>query len=171
MNSKYEFSQDAIDNFMFIHAYWKNSCDGINAAPENKWGYKRGDIPFIDYLCEDKSKYLKASEGISYITNKPLYDPDNDFLIGNSGGILMNIDFIVINIERLSKLLILLMNMVRIVIMTLVLRLMNHFGKEKHLVVRKVFLLKLNFIIKIFLSSLMLILLMKNVKVYFNLYV
>lgn len=103
MNSKYEFSQDAIDNFMFIHAYWKNSCDGINAAPKNKWGYKRGDIPFIDYLCEDKSKYLKASEGISYITNKPLYDPDNDFLIGNSGGILMNIDFIVINIERLSK--------------------------------------------------------------------
>lgn len=103
MNSKYEFSQDAIDNFMFIHAYWKNSCDGINAAPENKWGYKRGDIPFIDYLCEDKSKYPKASEGISYITNKPLYDPDNDFLIGNSGGILMNINFIVINIERLSK--------------------------------------------------------------------
>lgn len=103
MNSKYEFSQDAIDNFMFIHAYWKNSCDGINAAPENKWGYKRGDIPFIDYLCEDKSKYPKASKGISYITNKPLYDPDNDFLIGKSGGILMNIDFIVINIERLSK--------------------------------------------------------------------
>lgn len=103
MNSKYEFSQDAIDNFMFIHAYWKNSCNGINTAPENKWGYKRGDIPFIDYLCEDKSKYPKASEGISYITNKPLYDPDNDFLIGNSGGILMNIDFIVINIERLSK--------------------------------------------------------------------
>lgn len=103
MNGKYEFSQDAIDNFMFIHAYWKNSCDGINAAPENKWCYKRGDIPFIDYLCEDKSKYPKASEGISYITNKPLYDPDNDFLIGNSGGILMNIDFIVINIERLSK--------------------------------------------------------------------
>lgn len=103
MNSKYKFSQDAIDNFMFIHAYWKNSCDGINAAPENKWGYKRGDIPFIDYLCEDKSKYPKASEGTSYITNKPLYDPDNDFLIGNSGGILMNIDFIVINIERLSK--------------------------------------------------------------------
>lgn len=103
MNGKYEFSQDAIDNFMFIHAYWKNSCNGINAAPENKWDYKRGDIPFIDYLCEDKSKYPKASEGISYITNKPLYDPDNDFLIGNSGGILMNIDFIVINIERLSK--------------------------------------------------------------------
>ena len=103
MNSKYEFSQDAIDNFMFIHDYWKNSCDGINAAPENKWGYKCGDIPFIDYLCEDKSKYPKASEGISYITNKPLYDPDDDFLLGNSGGILMNINFIVINIERLSR--------------------------------------------------------------------
>ena len=103
MNSKYEFSQDAIDNFMFIHDYWKNSCNGINAAPENKWGYKRGDIPFIDYLCEDKSKYPKASTGVSYITNKALYDPDDDFLIGNSGGILMNINFIVINIERLSK--------------------------------------------------------------------
>lgn len=103
MDSKYEFSQDAIDNFMFIHDYWKNSCNGINAAPENKWGYKRGDIPFIDYLCEDKSKYPKASTGVSYITNKALYDPDDDFLIGNSGGILMNINFIVINIERLSK--------------------------------------------------------------------
>lgn len=103
MDSKYEFSQDAIDNFMFIHDYWKNSCNGINAAPENKWGYKRGDIPFIDYLCEDKSKYPKASTGVSYITNKGLYDPDDDFLIGNSGGILMNINFIVINIERLSK--------------------------------------------------------------------
>lgn len=103
MDSKYKFSQDAIDNFMFIHDYWKNSCEGINAAPENKWDYKRGDIPFIDYLCEDKSKYPKASESVSYITNKPLFDPDNDFLIGNSGGILMNIDFIVINIERLSR--------------------------------------------------------------------
>lgn len=103
MDSKYEFSQDAIDNFMFIHDYWKNSCNGINAAPENKWGYKRGDIPFIDYLCEDKSKYPKASTGVSYITNKALCDPDDDFLIGNSGGILMNINFIVINIERLSK--------------------------------------------------------------------
>mgnify|MGYP004657254545 CR=1 FL=1 len=103
MDSKYEFSQDAIDNFMFIHDYWKNSCNGINAVPENKWGYKRGDIPFIDYLCEDKSKYPKASTGVSYITNKALYDPDDDFLIGNSGGILMNINFIVINIERLSK--------------------------------------------------------------------
>ena len=48
-------------------------------------------------------KYNNKSASISYITNKPLYDLDNDFLIGNSGGILMNIDFIVINIERLSK--------------------------------------------------------------------
>ena len=59
MNSKYKFSQDAIDNFMFINAYWKNSCDGINAAPENKWGYKRGDIPFIDYLCKIKVNIRK----------------------------------------------------------------------------------------------------------------
>lgn len=103
MNSKYEFSQEAIDNFLFIHDCWKNSCEGINCVPENKWGYIKGDIPFIDYLYEDKSKYPKASEGINYITNKPLIDPDNDFLIGNSGGILMNINFIVIDIEKLCK--------------------------------------------------------------------
>lgn len=103
MNSKkYKFSQEAIDNFMFIHDYWKNNCDGIHTPPENKWGYKRGDSPFIDYICEDKSRYSPASESTSYITGKPLIDNDNDFLIGGSGGLLMKIDFIVININRLS---------------------------------------------------------------------
>lgn len=103
MNSKkYKFSQEAIDNFMFIHDYWKNNCDGIHTPPENKWGYKRGDSPFIDYICEDKRRYSPASEATSYITGKPLIDNDNDFLIGGSGGLLMKIDFIVINIDRLS---------------------------------------------------------------------
>lgn len=103
MNSKkYKFSQEAIDNFMFIHDYWKNNCDGIHTPPENKWGYKRGDSPFIDYICEDKRRYSPASEATSYITGKPLIDNDNDFLIGGSGGLLMKIDFIVININRLS---------------------------------------------------------------------
>lgn len=103
MNSKYKFSQDAIDNFMFIYQYWKNNCEGNHVAPENKWGYKKGDSPFIDFICEDKSQYAPASEGVSYITGKPLIDKDNDFLLGRSGGILMKIDFIVIDIERLSK--------------------------------------------------------------------
>lgn len=103
MNSKkYKFSQEAIDNFMFIHDYWKNNCDGIHTPPENKWGYKRGDSPFIDYICEDKRRYSPASEATSYITGKPLIDNDNDFLIGGSGGLLMKIDFIVIDINRLS---------------------------------------------------------------------
>ena len=103
MNSKYKFSQDAIDNFMFIYQYWKNNCEGNHVAPENKWGYKKGDSPFIDFICEDKSQYAPASEGVSYITGKPLIDKDNDFLLGRSGGILMKMDFIVIDIERLSK--------------------------------------------------------------------
>ena len=58
----------------------------------------------IEKIKNDIETFLKDSmehqnKHIDYI----LYDPDNDFLIGNSGGILMNIDFIVINIERLSK--------------------------------------------------------------------
>lgn len=103
MKSEYSFTQDAIDNFMFIYKYWDNRRKGINEAPENKWGYKKGDSPFIDYICEDKSQYPKASTDVSYITGKPLIDLDDDFLIGKSGGLLMNINFIVIDIARLSK--------------------------------------------------------------------
>lgn len=40
--------------------------------------------PFLDYINEDKSKYPSASS-MGYV------DPDNDFLIGESGGFLMNI--------------------------------------------------------------------------------
>ena len=43
------------------------------------------DYPFLDYIKEDKSKYKKASDA-GYV------DPDNLFLIGESGGFLMNID-------------------------------------------------------------------------------
>lgn len=41
--------------------------------------------PFLDYINEDKSKYRTATEA-GYI------DPDNLFLIGDSGGFLLNID-------------------------------------------------------------------------------
>ena len=52
---------------------------------------------FIDYILEDKRQYplscdtLNPKLGINYI------DPDNDFRIGKSGGLLMNMDFIFIN--------------------------------------------------------------------------
>lgn len=40
--------------------------------------------PFLDYINEDKSQYKTASE-CGFV------DPDNDFLIGDSGGFLLNI--------------------------------------------------------------------------------
>jgi hypothetical protein len=46
--------------------------------------------PFIDYAFEDKSSYPLASSA-GYV------DQDNDFLIGNSGGFLMKMDFIFVN--------------------------------------------------------------------------
>ena len=42
------------------------------------------DYPFLRYINEDKSKYKTAREA-GYI------DPYDDFLIGDSGGFLMNI--------------------------------------------------------------------------------
>jgi len=44
------------------------------------------EIPYINYVFEDKSKYPTAA-------SKGYYDPDNDFLVGNSTGFLMNINF------------------------------------------------------------------------------
>ena len=52
--------------------------------------------PFISYCLEDKSRFKKASE-CGYI------DPDDDFLIGDSGGILMNISYSFINTNLLSE--------------------------------------------------------------------
>ena len=53
----------------------------------------RGKLPFIDYVYEDKSEYKFAKDGVNYVTRKPYLDRDNDFKIGRSGGLLMNIDF------------------------------------------------------------------------------
>ena len=41
--------------------------------------------PFLDYILEDKSRYKKASEA-------GYNDPYDLFLIGDSGGFLMNIN-------------------------------------------------------------------------------
>jgi hypothetical protein len=50
---------------------------------------------FISFIREDKSRYKTATE-CGFV------DPDNDFLIGESGGFLFNIDFIFINTELFS---------------------------------------------------------------------
>jgi hypothetical protein len=54
------------------------------------------DYEFFNYICEDKAKYLTASED-GYV------DPDNDFLIGESGGFLLNIDFVVVNTNLFNR--------------------------------------------------------------------
>lgn len=51
---------------------------------------------FIDYIREDKSKYQTA-------TAAGYYDPDDDFLVGESGGFLMNISFTFANTYLLSE--------------------------------------------------------------------
>ena len=74
---------------------------------KENWGYVVGDkdksLPFIDYILEDKSKYTKASDTINPTTNKPYVDLDNDFLIGHSGGFLMNIDYIFIDTHLFTE--------------------------------------------------------------------
>lgn len=58
---------------------------------------KMDSLPFIDYIKSDKSKYPFASTQINPDTRKEYIDSYNDFLIGESGGFLMNISFKFIN--------------------------------------------------------------------------
>lgn len=44
------------------------------------------EIPFVNYVFEDKSGYKTASDA-------GFHDPDGDFLVGESGGFLLNINF------------------------------------------------------------------------------
>lgn len=55
---------------------------------------KSSTLPFIDYINEDKSKYTTAVEA-------GYHDPDGDFLVGDSGGFLFNIDFVYVNTHLL----------------------------------------------------------------------
>ncbi len=57
--------------------------------------YSPGLLSFIDYVYEDKSKYEPASS--KYL------DTDNDFVIGLSGGLLMNISFCFVNTNKFSR--------------------------------------------------------------------
>ena len=43
------------------------------------------DYPFLKYIKEDKSRYTHAKDA-------GFIDPDDDFLIGDSGGFLLNIN-------------------------------------------------------------------------------
>lgn len=70
---------------------------------DNRYGYETSRSPFIDYILEDKESYKPLSSSICRFTGKPWIDRDNDFLIGESGGVLMKIDFIFVGIEIFSR--------------------------------------------------------------------
>lgn len=70
---------------------------------DNRYGYETGRSPFIDYILEDKESYKPLSSSICRFTGKSWIDRDNDFLIGESGGILMKIDFIFVGTEIFSR--------------------------------------------------------------------
>lgn len=74
-----------------------------NLKMENKWGYAQGMSPFIDYIVEDKSKYPHLKDTINPITGRNWVDRDDDFRVGDSGGVLMNIDFVFVNTEVFSR--------------------------------------------------------------------
>lgn len=74
-----------------------------HCSKDNRYGYETGKNPFIDYIVEDKSMYKPLSSTICRFTNKPWIDRDSDFLIGDSGGILMKMDFVFIGTEIFSK--------------------------------------------------------------------
>jgi hypothetical protein len=58
--------------------------------------YIPGLHPFIDYIFEDKTHYTSA-------TSKNYTDLDDDFLVGDSGGFLMKIDFIFVNTYHFTQ--------------------------------------------------------------------
>lgn len=70
---------------------------------DNRYGYEIGRSPFIDYILEDKESYKPLSSNICRFTGKPWIDRDNDFLIGESGGVLMKIDFVFVGTEIFSR--------------------------------------------------------------------
>lgn len=70
---------------------------------DNRYGYETGRSPFIDYILEDKENYKPLSSSICRFTGKPWIDRDNDFLIGESGGVLMKINFVFVGTEIFSR--------------------------------------------------------------------
>lgn len=70
---------------------------------DNRYSYETGRSPFIDYILEDKESYKPLSSSICRFTGKPWIDRDNDFLIGESSGVLMKIDFVFVGTEIFSR--------------------------------------------------------------------
>lgn len=56
-------------------------------------------LPFINYILEDKSSYPLASTKYNENINRNYIDNDNDFIIGNSGGFLLNWNFVFVNTD------------------------------------------------------------------------
>jgi len=77
--------------------------DFINSNFNYEVGVKGKSLPCIDYMLEDKSTYIKASDTFNKHTRTNYSDDDNDFLIGNSEGFLLNVDFIFINTHKFSQ--------------------------------------------------------------------
>lgn len=75
----------------------------LNHLIDNPYNYKKGDLPFIDYILSDKSEYKPLSDFININTGKNWIDNDGDFLIGDSGGVLMKIDFVFVNTSIFSR--------------------------------------------------------------------
>lgn len=81
----------------------------------NVWGYgtasnirneeevRKSHLPFIDYVLEDKSIYPFANTCLNRKLNKNWVDDDNDFRIGKSGGLLMDMDFIFVNTHIFTR--------------------------------------------------------------------
>lgn len=65
-------------------------------------GVKDKSLPCIDYLLEDKSHYPKASTVINERKGTYYIDADDDFIIGENGGILINLDYIFVDTHKFS---------------------------------------------------------------------
>jgi hypothetical protein len=58
---------------------------------------------FINFINEDKSQYKRAKDCINPLTGKKYIDPNDEFLVGKSGGILMDMSFTFVNTHLLRK--------------------------------------------------------------------
>lgn len=59
--------------------------------------------PIIHYILEDKDKYPYVSSCVNPKTGREFIDIDNDFLLGESGGVLMNMSFVFINTDQFCE--------------------------------------------------------------------
>ena len=94
-------SKDWINTPLNVWNYGKSITDNKEDNDEEVIRYR--SLPFIDYVLEDKSQYPYAKDCINPKLNVNWVDPDNDFRIGKSGGLLMNIDFIFVNTDVFTE--------------------------------------------------------------------